>query len=118
MQFPKSASPRAFVADPLHDRDTPLRIKFVERRQRRIEADPVVEFEHRIFGDSDNGTDAMIVVVGPRNDRVEPVVSAAHLHHDQDVGRIDRPPQRRQRLGVGGAHECGRQGAAQNGDTQ
>ncbi len=73
------------IADPLDDRQLPL---LPHRPQALIPGcrpDVVVQANHRISGLAQCGTSLVVQVVGVGNDRIEAVIAAAHLEHDQDL---------------------------------
>ncbi|MFO0844265.1 MAG: hypothetical protein U0797_18025 [Gemmataceae bacterium] len=106
------------VADALHDGQLARLPHRPQPRQRRVQADVVVQADDDLPGQPQRGADLVVEVVGVWGDGVDAVVSAGQFHHDEDVvlarrGRLGGPgqdlregrPQSYQRRGPQGAVE-------------
>ena len=64
------------------------------------------------------GPQTMIRVVTVRDDRIEAVVAATHLDHEQHIAGVDARSERRQRLCACCAREKRRHATADDGDAE
>ena len=80
------------ISDSLHDRQLAVLKQFVQRRERRMKTDRVVELQHLLGRDAERRPIFVVQVVGKRDQRVKPVIASAKFHDDQHmiVGRIVR----------------------------
>ena len=72
------------IADAVDDGDLAGVIQSLDLRQRRIEAELVVDVQHLVGGYAHRGPVVMVASVGVGNDRVHVVIAAGELDDDED----------------------------------
>ena len=73
------------IADALDDRQRALVIERLQARELRVQADVIVDLQHRVALEGKAGTRGVVGVVRPWNDGIEAVIAAGELHDNEDA---------------------------------
>ena len=81
------------IADALHDRQVAFLVQSIEGLHFRMEAQQRIDLVQPGGGQAKRRAIAAVSIVAVGNDRVQPIVAAGKLHHDQDrvAGRRGSP---------------------------
>ena len=72
------------IADALDDGHLALVIQGLEFREVRIQADGVRQLEHLVRGEAEGRPDGCVARISKRDERVDAVIAARKLQHDED----------------------------------
>src|SRR5262245_64581312 len=95
------------VADAVHDGEMPILVEPLEPRHGRLQAEMLIELAQPLRLEADARPRAIVGIIAIGHDRVEPVIAAGKLDHDQDAALLRRGgglrPERRALEIAGGA---------------